>query len=187
MLLFQLLSVRQLTCYLFCIKSSFRSLFYTDFGNLSLISFFCCVSFSNKVVAKAPSKNNYNDQNGKWLNSFPFRALPITPKLIIKLVPLPFSCGGKSSGMYTPKTIIMAVSTSLMNPSITVCIHNSVEKINSSNNPINETISILKMSLLFIVCRIFVKSRLAKISVQPTTMVLISNETPKLSRVNCVR
>lgn len=186
----QLLSVWQLSCYYFSfyMRWSFKwsvDIYFTNFD--FVLFFYYRVSFSNKVVAKAASKNSYNDQNGKWLNNFPLSALPITPKLIMKFVPLPFSCEGNSSGIYTPNTIIMAVSTSLMNPSTTVCIHTWVENINPNNKTISDNISILKTNLLLIVCNIFVNKTLANISVHPTTMVLISKETPKLSSVNCVR
>ena len=163
-------------------------MFCIDLVNFdSVLFFYCLVSFSNHVVAKAASKNNSNDQNGKWLNNFPLSALPITPKLIIKFVPLPFSCEGNNSGIYTPNTIIIAVSTSLMKPSTTVCIHNYVEKISNNNKTISDNISILNANRLLIVCNIFVNKTFANISVHPTTIVFISRETPKLSSVNCVR
>ena len=156
-------------------------------SQLDLVTFFRCVYLSSKVVDKAASKKISNDQKGKWLKSTPLSALPITPKLIIKLVPLPLSFDGNSSGMYTPNTIMIAVSISLMHPSTTVCTQDYWENIKNNSNPISETIRHLKANFLFMDWRILVKRRLAKTYVQPTTIVLIYRETPKVSKVNWVR
>jgi hypothetical protein len=53
------------------------------------LAFFVYLSIN--VIRRALRRKNCRDQKGKCLNNFPFRALPITPKLMIKLVPLPLS------------------------------------------------------------------------------------------------
>lgn len=154
---------------------------------LSVLCLRWWVYLSSKVVDKAASKNISNDQKGIWLKSTPLSALPITPKLMIKFVPLPLSLEGNSSGMYTPKTIIIAVSISLINPSTTVWTQDYCEKIKNKSKPISETIRHRRANFLFIDWRILVNSKLAKTYVHPTTIVLISRDTPKVSRVNWVR
>lgn len=60
------------------------------FLKLSWVECLKFVYLKSTVVAKAASKNSSKDQKGKWLKTLPLRALPMTPKLMMKLVPLPF-------------------------------------------------------------------------------------------------
>ncbi len=85
----------------------------------------------------------------------------MTPKLMIKLVPLPFSLEGKSSGMYTPSTIMIAVSMSRMHPSTTVCTNESWVAMRKKSNPMSERMRHLRASFLFIDWRSLVNKRFA--------------------------